>query len=228
VQNATAVTIDNGVGTVSPAGTQAVSPGATTTYTLTATNANGNVAAQATVTVTGGPKITSFTATPPSIVSGGSSVLACNATNATSININGTTFNANSGTLTVSPAQTTTYTCVATGQNGQTDQQQVTVTVTVPPGPIIVVAGGTSQTVDRRHLFLNASASISPSGNTPLTYHWVSYNNQATILGQDTATPEIVLLPLKRDFSFVLTVTDSKGNSTTATVTLFLDNPNNF
>ena len=228
VQNATTVTIDNGVGTVSPAGTRSVSPGATTTYTLTATNGIGNVAAQATVTVTGGPKIISFTATPPSITSGGSSVLACNATNASSVNINGTTFNANSGTLTVSPAQTTTYTCIATGQNGQTDQQQVTVTVTVPPGPVIVVAGGTFQTVDRRHFFLNASASTSLSGNTPLTYHWESYNSQATILNQNTATPEIVLAPIEQDFAFLLTVTDSKGNSTTATITLFLTNPTVF
>ena len=155
-------------------------------------------------------------------------MLACNATNATSININGTNFNASSGTLPVSPTQTTTYTCIATGPNGQTDRQQVTVTVTVPPGPVIVVAGGTFQTVDRRHFFLDASATISPAGNTPLTYMWVAYNNQATILGQNTAKPEIVLEPLKRDFVFLLTVTDSKGNTSTATIDLFLTNPGNF
>jgi hypothetical protein len=229
VQNATTVTIDNAVGSVPLSGTRSVTPGATTIYTLTATNGNLSAVQQATVTVTApGPKITSFTATPPTIASGGSSVLACNATNATSININGTNFNASSGTLTVSPTQTTTYTCIATGPNGQTDRLQVTVTVTVPPGPVIVVAGGTFQTVDRRHFFLDASATISPSGNTPLTYMWVAYNNQATILGQNTAKPEIVLEPLKRDFVFLLTVTDSKGNSSTATIDLFLTNPGNF
>jgi hypothetical protein len=230
VQNATTVSINNGVGSVQLSGTQSVTPGATTIYTLTATNATGNVTAPVTITVIppAGPKITSFTATPPSIVAGGSSVLACAATNATSLNINGTNFNASSGTLTVSPTQTTTYTCTATGQNGQTDQQRVTVTVTAPPGPIITVAGGTFQTVDRRHFFLDASATISPSGNTPLTYQWVSVDNLATILAQNTATPEIVLLPLKRDFVFRLTVTDSKGNATTATITMFLTDPNNF
>jgi len=229
VQNATTVTIDNGVGTVPLNGTRGVSPAATTVYTLTATNANGNASQQATVTVTStGPTITSFTATPPSIAPGGGSALTCNAINATSININGTTFNAGSGTLAVSPPQTTTYTCVATGQNGQTDTKQVTVTVTTPPGPVIVVAGGTFQTVDRRHFFLDASSSTSPSGNYPLTYLWVAYNNQATILGQNTATPEIVLDPLKRDFVFLLTVTDSKGNATTTSIDLFLTNPNNF
>jgi hypothetical protein len=130
--------------------------------------------------------------------------------------------------LAVSPPQTTTYTCVATGANGQTDTKQVTVTVTTPPGPVIVVAGGTFQTIDRRHFFLDASSSTSPSGNYPLTYLWVAYNNQATILGQNTATPEIVLEPLKRDFVFLLTVTDSKGNATTTSIDLFLTNPNNF
>ena len=229
VQNATTVTIDNGVGMVSLNGTRGVTPAATTVYTLTATNANGNASQQATVTVTStGPTITSFTATPPSIAPGGGSALTCIAINATSININGTTFNAGSGTLTVSPPQTTTYTCIATGQNGQTDTKQVTVTVTTPPGPVIVVAGGTFQTIDRRHFFLDASSSTSPSGNYPLTYLWVAYNNQATILGQNTATPEIVLEPLKRDFVFLLTVTDSKGNATTTSIDLFLTNPNNF
>jgi OmpA family/PKD domain len=229
VQNATTVTIDNAVGTVPLTGNQNVTPGATTVYTLTATNGTTSVSRSATVTVTApGPKITSFTATPPSIAPGGASALTCNATNATSININGTTFNAGSGTLTVSPPQTTTYTCIATGQNGQTDTQQVTVTVTVPPGPVITVAGGTFQTIDRRHFFLDASSSTSPSGNYPLTYLWVAYNNQATILGQNTATPEIVLEPLKRDFVFLLTVTDSKGNATTTSIDLFLTNPNNF
>jgi hypothetical protein len=57
---------------------------------------------------------------------------------------------------------------------------------------------------------------------------WVAYNNQATILGQNTAKPEIVLEPLKRDFVFLLTVTDSKGNSTSAMIDLFLTNPGNF
>ena len=155
-------------------------------------------------------------------------MLACNATNATSITINGTTTSGTSGTLTVSPTQTTTYICIATGPNGQTDQLPVTVTVTAPPGPVIVVAGGTFQTVDRRHFFLDASGSTSPTGDNPLTFLWVAYNNQATILGQNTATAEIVLEPLKRDFVFLLTVTDSKGKSTTTAVDLFLTNPNNF
>jgi hypothetical protein len=43
VLNATTVTISEGVGTVSAVGTQNVSPATTTTYTLTATNAQGTI-----------------------------------------------------------------------------------------------------------------------------------------------------------------------------------------
>ena len=51
VSGATAVTISDGVGAVAGQGSQAVAPAATTTYTLTATNATGSVMADVTVTV---------------------------------------------------------------------------------------------------------------------------------------------------------------------------------
>ncbi len=52
VTGATTVTIGPGIGTVDPSGgTTVVSPAATTTYTLTATNAEGSVTAHATVIV---------------------------------------------------------------------------------------------------------------------------------------------------------------------------------
>lgn len=49
--NATAVSIDNGIGTVAASGTQQVTPAATTTYTITATGNGQTATAQATVTV---------------------------------------------------------------------------------------------------------------------------------------------------------------------------------
>ena len=45
------VTMDNGVGSVASSGTQAVSPHATTTYTLTATGPGGKVTATEAVNV---------------------------------------------------------------------------------------------------------------------------------------------------------------------------------
>jgi uncharacterized membrane protein len=51
VAGASAIGIDNGVGTVSTVTSKSVTPAATTTYTLTATNSAGSVTAQATVAV---------------------------------------------------------------------------------------------------------------------------------------------------------------------------------
>lgn len=52
VSGATMVEIQPSIGTVGPSGSQQLSPAATTTYTLTATNAAGNRTSSATVTVT--------------------------------------------------------------------------------------------------------------------------------------------------------------------------------
>jgi hypothetical protein len=50
--NATSISINQAIGTVSASGTRSVSPTATTTYTLTATNGTSSVTATASVTVT--------------------------------------------------------------------------------------------------------------------------------------------------------------------------------
>ena len=55
VTGATGVEIDNGIGSVSPTGRRAVYPTATTTYTLTATNAGGSSTSSVTVTVSAPP-----------------------------------------------------------------------------------------------------------------------------------------------------------------------------
>ena len=51
VTNGTTISIDNGIGTVAATGTQAVSPTANTTYTLTATNVDGTVTSTAQVAI---------------------------------------------------------------------------------------------------------------------------------------------------------------------------------
>jgi hypothetical protein len=61
--------------------------------------------------------------------------LTCSATNAVSLNINGALFNGGNANFVVTPLTTTTYTCTATGQNGQTVSQSLTVNVngSAPP-----------------------------------------------------------------------------------------------
>lgn len=130
-QNATAVTIDNGVGAQSANGSVSVSPGQTTTYVLTAMGPGGEATAQVSVSVTqvGAPVIVSFQAMPQQIVPGGQATLSWEVTGATSVTIdNGIGTQPAIGTISVNPAQTTTYTLTAIGTGQTTGQTTVSVT----------------------------------------------------------------------------------------------------
>ncbi|MHB8086114.1 MAG: hypothetical protein ACYDHZ_09825 [Dehalococcoidia bacterium] len=133
VTGSTSVSIDHGIGTVNASGTQVESPVVTTTYTLTAMNANGPTTASATITVgqaTGQlPIISSFTANPSTIFSGQSSTLQFNVTGATAISIDPEVGQPRAFEQPqVFPTKTTIYTLTATNGNGST-QASVTVTV---------------------------------------------------------------------------------------------------
>jgi len=94
VSNATRVSMDQDIGTVSLTGSTSVSPSTTTTYILTAANASGSVTAEAQVLVSGTtspstpaglPIVDSFTAIPPVIPAGSSTSLSWDVSNATSV-----------------------------------------------------------------------------------------------------------------------------------------------
>lgn len=135
VQNATTVTIDNSIGTVGLTGSHAISPAASTTYTITATNAVGTVTAKTTLTVITSVQILSFTATPSSTLSGGTSILVCDTKGAVSVNVNGVVFTTSTAVESVHVITTTTYNCTATAADGQTASAQTTVTVAGPIDP---------------------------------------------------------------------------------------------
>lgn len=142
--NTTSVSIDQGIGTVAASGALSVSPTQTTTYTLTATAGAQTVTSTVTVTVTSPPPppTVQFSASPSSIQGGESATLAWSTTNATSVSIDqGIGTVAASGTQSVSPTQSTTYTLTAIG-NGQTVTGTATVTVTPLTG-ILGWKGGT-------------------------------------------------------------------------------------
>jgi len=233
VENATTVNINQGIGNVSLGGSQVVSPAATTVYTLTATNQAGTVTAMATVNVTviPPPTIATFTATPNPSPSPGSPVtLYCSTTGAVSMTLAGFAVGPPTATLVVHPTATTTYTCMATGPNGATASQSITVTVnnptTPPPAapPVIVIAGGTTINTISRFLTLDASGSYSPEGYTPLTFLWTSVNNSAAIINPTSPMPNIQLEEIGGIYLLNLTVTDSKGNSATQVVTINFTN----
>lgn len=225
VQNATTVSISGGIGTVGLSGGQPVTPTTTTTYTLTATNAQGSTTATAIVNVLNPTptKVLSFTASPPTSPSPGSKVtLTCNTQGATTMTINGINFIPPTGVAVVFPQSTTTYMCNITGPGGQSDSASVTVQVsqpvtpTPPAGPTIVIAGGTTQQTINRDNYPDASGSFSPQGNNPLTFFWTSPN--AAVLNPTSPKPQIQLPTADGDYVVYLTVTDSKGNSSTATI----------
>jgi PKD repeat protein len=137
VSGADTISISPSLGTVT--GTSAaVSPAATTTYTLTAKNLNGSVTKKATVTVTVPPPVIgSFTATPDSIAVGQGSMLAWSVTGATSLSISPDVGSVSGSSIAVNPAASTTYTLTATNAGGSV-AKTVSLTVAQPvPPPVI-------------------------------------------------------------------------------------------
>lgn len=134
VSNATALIIDQGVGSVSSSGTSIVTPAATTTYTLTAVNAAGAITKSVTVAVNSssltttvpvtpfpsGPlPVASFTINPGGITPSGTAVLNWNVANASNVAIdNGIGPVPVSGSRAVSPNVTTDYTLTASNAVG--------------------------------------------------------------------------------------------------------------
>jgi YD repeat-containing protein len=144
------ITIDQGIGDVAASGSLGVSPKDTTTYTLTATGKGGTATGSATVRVTVPTPTVSVSVNPDTIVQGSSSTLTWSSTFADTVNIEpGIGTVSTSGSLTVSPAQTTTYMITATGRGGTTNASAaLTVlpppTVTLGASPQSVLVGGFS------------------------------------------------------------------------------------
>jgi Protein of unknown function (DUF4038)/Putative collagen-binding domain of a collagenase len=138
--DATGCAASNGwSGIQATSGSVSVSPTATTTYTLTCTGDGGSDAASVTVTfsATPPPSIT-FTATPSAITAGQSSTLDWTTSGDTTCTASGgwSGTKATTGSESVSPATSTTYT-LACGGIGGTTTKSVTVTVGVTPAPTV-------------------------------------------------------------------------------------------
>jgi hypothetical protein len=123
-QGAQTVTITGVTGAQPLNGSAVVSPTQTTTYTITATGADGKSAsAQAIVTVTtgGAPRVISFSLNPTNINAGQSSQLCWNVEGATSISIAPGVGNVQAqACMAVSPTTTTQYVLTARNAQGTT------------------------------------------------------------------------------------------------------------
>jgi hypothetical protein len=205
---------------VAKSGSVTVNPSQTTTYVVTALGGGASTTCAITVTVGALPVITSFTASPASISAGQSSTLQWSVQNSTSVSISSIGTVSASGTRSVSPTVTTVYTLTATNAAGSTTS---TATVTVgSSSPIIVFASGNILYTSTRDVRLDASGSSSPAGNTPLQFYWTVRGDKAVIYQRTSPTPNVYLPGTPGNYIFDLTVTDSKGNSTTQTLTVRL------
>jgi PKD repeat protein len=199
--NATSISIDNGVGSKPASGTASVSPTTTTTYTLTATGPGGTITKTATVTVVQPAPTISFSATPSNIAAGQGSSLVWNTTNATSVSIdNGVGAQPVSGSVTVNPLTTTTYTLTATGPGGTLTSQA---TVTVSNRPSIT--------------FVATPASIVNGSSSTLT--WLVTNSTSVSIdngiGPQSASGSMSVSP-SQTTTYTLTATGPGGTSTAA------------
>ncbi|MCJ7602768.1 MAG: carboxypeptidase-like regulatory domain-containing protein [Desulfobulbaceae bacterium] len=163
--NADTCIIEPDIGSVPVNGSVAVSPEQTTTYVITAVGSRKSATASVTVTVSGIAPITTLSAEPSSIISGSTSLLSWNSLNAESAVIdNGIGAVPVSGTIEVSPLQTTDYTITVTGANGTATASARVTVVDQPPPPTIHYFTVTPETVygcvdGWQHVRLNWSTS---------------------------------------------------------------------
>ena len=179
-------------------------------FRLTVTDQVTGLTASATTTVSTQKalQVVRFSATPSQIAAGQSSTLSWNVPEATSVTIAPTVGTVNpSGTASVSPTQTTTYTLTATGQGGQQITANVTVTV-----------GASKPAVIR---FQAAPYTINPGGSSLLSWtttgaSTISIDNGVGTVpanGSKSVTPSTTT-------TYTLTATGVDGTSVTAAVTV--------
>ncbi len=160
-----------------------VSPAVATTYTVTATNANGCInTAQRTVTIR--PLPTVAISGDNRICVGTSTVLTASGANTYAWSTGATT-----SAITVSPAITTTYTVTGTDSNGC--QNTANVIVTLDPNPVPVITGDMM-------ICVGESTTLTASGG--VSYVW---NTTAT-------TAAITVSPIVNT-TYTVTTTDVNG-----------------
>jgi len=211
VSGADSVSINQGLGNVPASGTQPVSPDQTTTYTITAVNGLGTSTQSVTLNVIPVEPlvINSFALSPDSVTQGDSAVLSWDVSNATSITIDkGVGSVAASGSVNVSPQQTTQYTITASNSLGtETATATLTVALASPVinsfevSPSVVSAGGQASLswdvsnadtieIDQNIGAVPATGSENVSPTETTTYTITASRGDETVMATATLTVE--------------------------------------
>jgi K319-like protein len=211
VINADTVSITS-LGTVALSGSSPVSPTTTTTYTLTATRGTQTATATATVTVNPAnslPRIISFSPNPATIDYGKTSVLSWVVENATKVDITTIGEVGLTGSHTVTPASTTTYTITASNAAGSVT---ATTTITVITSVKILSFTATPATV--------------ASGNNSIlvcqTIGAAKINIAGLDFPPDTAVATVRVI---RTTTYTCTATAADGQLVTAQTTVTVTGP---
>jgi hypothetical protein len=229
VDNATEVTIST-IGVVDRSGTSNVSPTETTTYVLTARNANGETNAQTVVSVVSPVRILNFTATPSGVEGPNTPVtLAWETEGAQEVVITGIGTVAPSGSMQVTPSSSVSYTLLA---YGSVTNASAVVFVQVggtggPSGPGAnqppVASAGPDRTVNTFQFMLDGTGSFDPDNN-PITYRWRQISGApSTIINPESPTPSVnAFVGGPGTYVYELTVTDSFGAFSSDTVRIIV------
>ena len=165
--NADTVSLDRLGGNVDKSGSFIDAPWETTTYAVTAAGPGGTATASATVTVYEPPGVT-ISADPSTIYAGQVSTLTWDSSNAYHVSIdNGIGDVGPGGALTVSPAQTTTYTITATGPGGTiTDSATITVNSVIS---LNITSPANGALVDRPDILVRGTVGNACNNETSIT-----------------------------------------------------------
>ena len=131
--NASSVSISPGIGTVATSGSTTVTPASTTTYTLTAKNSTGKQVTSS-VTITVRPRVApTLNIDRHNIQSGDSALLSWSAPGARQVTISGIGNVGTTGSIQITPKETSIYTLNAVYADGSGQTTSATIEVTQPP-----------------------------------------------------------------------------------------------
>jgi len=198
--NATSCDIEPGIGAVGPSGSISVSPTVTTSYTITAIGAGGMATASVTITVAPPPAPTvHISAYPRRIRQGQSATLRWRSRNAETCDIQpGIGAVGTSGSMSVSPTATSTYTITAFGPGGvASDSVRI---IVIPPRPTVSLSADP----------------VSIRKGEPSTLSWQSTNADSAFIrpgtGEVPASGSITVSP-RRTTQYTITVTGPGGRA---------------